>query len=75
MIKAVKIEETLEDFLEAHPELIVTRNGLGKVDRISFPEEATNPSYAIVYDSVEIHYNYKGESINFPEFLKSLNDN
>lgn len=67
MIKAVKIEETLEDFLEAHPELIVARNGLGKVVKISFPEEATNTSCTIVFDSIEIYYIYKGESIKFSQ--------
>lgn len=75
MIKAVKIKETLEDFLEAHPELIVSRNGLGKVVYISFPEEATNTSYSIAFDNIEIHYVYNGESINFPGFLDLLNDN
>lgn len=68
MIKAVKIKESLEDFLEAHPELIVARNSLGRVVHISFPEEATNTSCTIVGDSVSIYYVYKGESIKFSQW-------
>lgn len=68
MIKAVKIEETLEDFLEAHPELIVTRNGLGKVVYISFPEEATETSFSIAGDDVKIYYTYKGKAIKFSQW-------
>lgn len=68
MIKAVKIEETLEDFLEAHPELIVTRNVLGKVVHISFPEEATEKSLSIAGDDVKIYYTYKGKAIKFSQW-------
>lgn len=75
MAKAVKIKETLYDFLRNHPEITVIRNGEGKIRYIFFPEGATQTSYTIVNDSVEIHYVYNGESINFPEFLDQLNDN
>lgn len=68
MIKAVKIEETLEDFLKAHPELIVARNSLGKVVHISFPEGATNKSCSIVGDDVKIYYVYNGEDIKFSQW-------
>lgn len=68
MIKAIKIQETLEDFLEAHPELIVARNGLGKVVHISFPKEATNTSLSIVGDNVNIYYVYNGEAIKFSQW-------
>lgn len=75
MVEAVKIKESLYDFLRNHPEITVIRNFEGKIIYVFFPEEATQTSYTIVNDSVEIHYVYNGESINFPEFLDYLNNN
>lgn len=68
MIKAVKISETLDNFLENHPELTVVRNGMGKVVNICFPEEATQTSYTVVGDDVRIYYTYENKSIRFPEW-------
>lgn len=75
MAEDVKIKDTLYDFLRNHPEITVIRNYEGKISYVFFPEEATQTSYTIVNDIVEIHYVYNGESINFPEFVDQLNDN
>lgn len=65
MIKAERIEETLEDFELEHPEIKVIRDCLGKVIYITFPNEATETSYTILGEYVQIHYRYKGVYINF----------
>ncbi len=65
MIKAERIEETLEDFEAEHPEIKIVRNCLGKAIYIVFPDGATETSYTILGDCVQIHYRYKGAYINF----------
>lgn len=69
MVEAVKIKESLYDFLRNHPEISVIRNVEGKIRYVFFPEEATQTSYTIVGDDVKIYYTYKGKNIRFPELI------
>ncbi len=67
MIKAIKIQETFEDFLEEHPELEVIQNDKGHIISITFPKEAEKTSYTIVYgEVVSLYYEYKGSEFHFP---------
>ena len=66
MIKAVKIKETFEDFLEEHPELRVEKDSEGNIEHIIFPPEAEKTSYTILYGNISIYYIYQGETIRFP---------
>ncbi len=66
MIKAVRIRETFEDFLEEHPELEVVQNDKGHIISIIFPKDSEKTSYTIVYGEVaSLYYEYKGNAFYF----------
>lgn len=67
MIKAVKIHETFDDFLEEHPELTPVRDSNGNVTQILFPISATKTSFTNVLGNIKVFYSYKGNDIRFPE--------
>ena len=69
MIKAVKIHQTIDEFLEEHPELkVVERDTNGNIIALEFPSDATNTSFTNFYGIIKIYYNYHGESIMFPDY-------
>ena len=65
-IKAVKIKQSLFEFLEEHPELTFSTDANGNLT-ITFPEDAENVSYTNFLGNISILYNYNGNSVRFPE--------
>ena len=64
-LKAVKIKQSLFEFLEEHPELTISTDDNGNLIVI-FPEDAENASYTNFLGNISIRYNYHGNSIKFP---------
>lgn len=67
MIKAVKIQETFEDFLESHPEIIPVRDSCGNIEKILFPPNAEQTSFTNVNGNIKLYYLYNGSNHHFPE--------
>lgn len=65
-LKAVKIKQSLFEFVEEHPELTVSTDIDGNLI-IIFPPEAENTSFTNFLGDIYIHYNYHGVAIRFPE--------
>ncbi len=65
-LKAVKIKQSLFEFVEDHPELIISTDANGNLIVI-FPEDAENTSYTNFLGNISICYNYHGRSIKFPD--------
>lgn len=66
MSKAIKIGETLQSFLNEHPEVKVIRSSNGRIRRVSFPEDATIVSLVILDNEVyDLEYIYNNELYHF----------
>ncbi len=63
--KALKIKQSLFEFVEEHPELTISTDANGNLIVI-FPEDAENASYTNFLGNVYIHYNYHGTPVKFP---------
>lgn len=68
MIKAVKIKETFKDFLEEHPELTPVYDIHGNLEKVIFPDNATNISFSNILGNVKIYYRYNGNNFYFSDF-------
>lgn len=68
MLKASKIGNDLETFLNEHPEIQIVRDYDGKIKRIHIPDDATIFSLIISNNSLcDLSYMYDGKFYHFSE--------
>lgn len=66
MLKAIKIGNDLESFLNEHPEIKIVRDYEGKIKRIHIPDNATIFSLIILDNSLcDLAYMYEEKFYHF----------